>query len=224
MADKNYLIINKKGRWLNYYKGSFSTVLKTYIDEQIGYETGFNMDKTTWNSLDNEINTNHNTASGISANKVRIDCFNTGCKNPKNQIDRVIYNHTIVFPDSAEQIAEVDSYFIINNLGKYFNYTETNTTLSKALNAYINDCSNKYGDAFKFDRDLWNTMTDCFNNSTTVPGIDILRIKTFNLLCKKKSYHIAFVGANYGNVYLSTEGSSEKIENIEEVENDGNSL
>lgn len=194
MAEtKNYLLINKKGDWYNYEKTSWDVAHTTYIRTVIGgYEKIFKLDSDTWDILVDKINDN----------RPEIDLFNALLTDPSLQIAKCIYNHQLIYPTVGgvvESTTEnVTNYFIINELGRYFEYkkdsNESTSSLSKALRAYIENAIGGYSCSFSLSKEKWEAIDAKIDDDT-------IRLKTFNKLCKKNTHKIAVIAANYSNVY-----------------------
>ena len=131
MASKvNYLIINKQGTCYHKQDTAFVNVLKWYIKNYVGFNSGCKIDETSWST----ISANIPASSGSTQNYSRINFFNSICTKSGFQVKKVVYNHTVLYPapETPEELpAEITSFFIVTDGGKYFSYAAT--TLSDAL-------------------------------------------------------------------------------------------
>jgi hypothetical protein len=60
-----------------------------YIENRLGYESGFAISEITWNTV----------KSSISSQNTRVELVNGLCKSPFNKITRIVSNFTIAYPD-----------------------------------------------------------------------------------------------------------------------------
>ena len=194
-SKKNYLVINKSGKWYNYPNQQvWSNVLKNkYIPEQVGYEKSCKADATTWAAL----------AKDVEVNTYEIQLFNAICTRAGLRIARVMYNHKMLFPTKDTDIPTITSIAFITETGKYYKYSKESSASSisvkDALQKYINS-QVKFDYAFGLDSTSWGHVNDQIDANTTVDP-DILRIETFNMLCKNAGKRISAVVANPSTIF-----------------------
>lgn len=77
-----YLIIDNSGKSFEYDKTNLALALDAYIEEQVKFEEGFNLSKSTWTSVKS------NLSNSITIPN-RVTVINGFCKRDKFKIKKI---------------------------------------------------------------------------------------------------------------------------------------
>lgn len=129
----NFMVINNRNEQYEYSVDSLSVALDKYIENVLGFKSGFTVTKTFWDNIKNKLD------SETTVDDDRVRLVNGFCRNRRTRIKKVLTQYAVTYPIS---IKLVDSEGLLNqNVTAYQNgvnmgneiIVHHNSTLSMTL-------------------------------------------------------------------------------------------